>query len=134
MGRTSMEGPVYGAKSLLYYCQRETIGTGSTDVEQGQITVPATEDWYITNVSAYSTTAGTTGSVNVLKGTTTILGSAITLSAGADVKGTITTTPGEDEGKLVAGGSVLSVQATVGATTAATNVQVSVFGYIRYKR
>ena len=92
--------------------------------------VPSDEDWLVTNASVYCTTEAAAATCDLKDDGTSILASAIALSAAAPAAASVTASAGEDEGALIAGGSAITVHLTTGGT-GPTNVQVSVFGYIR---
>lgn len=135
MSRSSFSGPAYGAKALLAVAHISTIGPSVTDSEVAELLVPADEDWYVTNVQAYCTNQGNGGTVDVESPNgTSLLSADITLSTGAAVAGTVNPDPGEDEGKRVAAGTRLHVEASDGAMTAIANLTVYVYGFIRNVR
>lgn len=132
MGTTRFSGPVYGSKALLAVAHISTIGPSVTDSEIAECLVPTGEDWYVTNVQAYCTNQGNGGTVDVESPNgTSLLSANITLTTGAAVAGAVTPDSGEDEGKRVAAGSRLHVEASDGATTAIANLTVYIYGFIR---
>ena len=133
MGTTRFSGPVYGAKSLLVHCSKESVAASVTDLEIFQIDVPADEDWFLTRVHAYCDVQGNAGTVDVEDDGTSVLSANITLVSDDSVEGDVAADGGEDEGKKVAASSVLTIDATNGITTAIEDLQVSVYGYIRKK-
>ena len=131
MGRTSFSGPVYGAKGLLFSSYSPTAQMNTT-AELCEFLVPATEDWYITDLHAYCTATGNEGSIDLESPDgTSLLASNLSLSANAGVQRTLVADAGEDEGKRVAAGARIYVESTVGASTSATGVMINVLGYIR---
>lgn len=131
MGTLRYHGPVYGAKSLLATVTRASVAANASALELLQIDIPSTEDWYITEVYAYCTNQGNGGTVDVKDDAVSVLPAAVTLASNASAKQTCTADGGEDEGKKVAGGSSLTVNASDGATTAIADLVVHVMGYIR---
>lgn len=130
MGRTAFSGPAYGAKCLLAIAHKESIAASVTNLEIFQVDIPAGEDWLITNVSAYCDVQGNGGTCRVLDDGVSIAGT-ITLVSDDAVEAVITKDAAEDEGKAVAAGSVLTVDATNGATTVIEDITVSIWGFIR---
>lgn len=133
-GGDALGGPDYGAKAVLFVAQVGTIATGATSTVIGQLTIPSTEDWYITNWTAFAGNQGANaGVLTLMAGSSAVqAGKTLTLATGADAGATFTPDSGEDEGTKVAGGTVLSVQAATGNTTAASEVTAQVTGYRRY--
>jgi hypothetical protein len=133
-------GPDYGAKHVLRVFHAATIATSSTNALIGSFTIPAvatgvpSEDWYVTDWDAFAVGAGSAAAVlTLLSGAAALqAGKTLTLSAGADVAATFTPDSGEEEGTKVVAGTVLSVQATCGSTTAASEVVVHITGYRRF--
>jgi len=133
-GGDALGGPDYGAKAIVHVAQVGTIATGQTNIVIGQVTIPSTEDWYVTNWSGFAANQGSNAAVlTLMAGSSAVqAGKTLTLVTGSDVGVTFTPGSGEDEGILVPGGTVLSVQAATGNTTAASEVTVNVTGYRRY--
>lgn len=132
MARTEYKGPVYGAITVLSSVSKDTVAISQTDLEVFQMDVPADEDWFVTRVSAYCDDAGTVAAtVDVEDDGVSILSSVITLVSDDAVERAITADPGEDEGKKVAAGSVLTVDVTSGATTGPSDITVTIEGYRR---
>lgn len=129
MGRTNFSGPVTGAQGLLCVAHIDSAAAGG-DTEILDLDVPADEDWYVTHARGWCTLTGNAGSVAIKDDGSSI--STITLAATDSASGTVTADP-DEVGKLVAASSVLTVVATVGATTAATDITVHIYGYIRRK-
>lgn len=134
MGRTSFSGPAYGAKSLITTVTRASIAPSSSNLELLEITLPLTEDWMITEVRAYCSNQGNGGTVDVTDDAVTILPTPLALVTAAGATAVLAADGGEDEGKRVAAGSVLRVLANDGITTAAADVVVNVYGFIRNAR
>lgn len=164
MGKTAFDGPVYGAKSLLWSYGPIVSDTPSSAAntsglyKNGSIrVVPAYEDWYVTEFYGSFSTCSSLGAHSlILKsegGSTTILprlnapgnGStrAQTIATAAtaatstteQVLVTVTSDPGEYEGKWVPAGSTLRVvYSHVGSTTAEViTAGWQVMGYIRFR-
>jgi hypothetical protein len=156
MGKTAFDGPVYGAKSLLW-----TYGpfadTHSTGASTGLLNanalrvVPNYEDWYITEIqhaastnSSVANTHGlyvkseggsTTGIVRANGGVSTATQTlySATSPAGSTTWNTstlVTATAGEYEGRWVPAGSTIRLVSS--GVSVMGNVQVNVMGYIRY--
>lgn len=133
MGLTSMSGPVYGAKQTLFSVYRHAVITAQSALEVFEIAVPTTEDWLVSRVAVYCVAAGSAAAgVDVQDDGASILTGVITATAGAPAYGVPTATGGEDEGKIVAAGSAVTVKVTTGTTTAAGELTVIVEGYRRY--
>lgn len=131
MGLTEFSGPVYGAIGILAIANLDPIGPSVTDSEIFQIDVPSDEDWYLTRVAAFCTDQGNAGAIDVEDDGASVLASSLVLVTGDSVEVAIVADSGEDMGKRVAAGSSLTVDATVGATTPATDVTVTIEGYKR---
>lgn len=129
MGQTSFAGPVFGAYGLLAVGHVDSAAAAG-DTEILELDVPTDTDWYVVATRGHCATTGNAGSVAIKDDGTTI--STITLAAADSASGTLTPTAGES-GKLVEAGSAVTFVATVGATTAATDVTIHVYGYIRRK-
>ena len=131
MGRTSFSGPVYGAKGNLISCYYATVPMNAT-TELCEVLVPSGEDWYITDLHAFCTHQGNAGDIDIESPNgTSLLASDLALSANAGVNKTLVADGGEDEGKRVASGARIHIEADVGATTSATGVMINVLGYVR---
>lgn len=133
-GGDALGGPDYGAKALLAVFQVGTIATGATSTVIGKVTVPSTEDWYITDWAAFCTAQGSAAGVLTLVAASAAVqaGKTLTLVTNDQIAATFTPDSGEDEGTKVAGGVALTVQAATGNTTAVSEVTVQVSGYRRY--
>ena len=133
-GGDALGGPDYGAKALLAVFQVGTIATGATNTVIGKVTVPSTEDWYVTDWAAFCTNQGSAAGVLTLLSAAAALqaGKTLTLVTNDQVSATFTADSGEDEGTKVAGGVALSAQAATGNTTAVSEVTVQISGYRRY--
>lgn len=154
MGKTAFDGPLYGAKALLWsygpFADTHSTGasTGLLNTNSVRV-VPSYEDWMITEVvamaSTNSTTAGhglylkseggsTTGIVraNGQVSTATQTIASFTTGASSVFNGstTVAATAGEYEGLWVPAGSTLRLVSS-GVSVMGT-VQVNVMGYIRY--
>lgn len=133
-GGDALGGPDYGAKAVLAVFQVSTIATGKTNSLVGKVVIPSTEDWYITDWSAFCVTQGTNaGVLTLLAGASAVQASkTLTLVSGDAAAATFTPDSGEDEGVRVAGGTAISTTAATGNTTAVSEVTVQVSGYRRY--
>ena len=134
MARTNFSGPTYGGEQILAQAQATSTSQAAdaSAVEFYETTVPTTEDWYVTRAKAYCTLVGNGSTMDVQDDGTTVLATAVTLvAAGPSTGGTVTADQGE-VGKRVAAGSALTFKQTNGATTAATNGVLTVYGYKRY--
>jgi hypothetical protein len=153
MGKTAFAGPVYGAKSLLWtygpYADVHSTGasTGLLNTNAVRV-VPSYEDWYITEVAAYTSTnstaaghgiylkseGGSTTGIVRLDGVSTVSQTLASFTTGASSvftgSTTVAATAGEYEGKWVPAGSTLRIVSS--GVSVAGNVQLQVMGYIRF--
>jgi len=132
MGKTAFNGPVYGAKAALFSGFRQVVSSATT-LTVASITVPSYEDWVVTELIAHCSSC-TTGvaRLSVLDDSTN-LGTATFVSTSAAVVTTITADAGEYEGKVVAAGSVLTVDAVPGSSALPMgSVQWVVRGFTRF--
>lgn len=151
MGKTAFSGPVYGAKDQLV----SYAGTPSSGASTALIcswVVPAYEDWVVTELLAYCSTASSGGNTLTLKsegGSTTIAPRAdapgngstraathITATLGGSTTGNFsgaaTADAGSYEGSWVPAGSTLRLLLSSCANPIA-NLNVSVRGYTRFR-
>lgn len=128
MGRTSFDGPVYGALGILAQMYVDTVAVSQTDLENFEVTVPADEDWYVTRIYAYTTLAGTAAAtVDVEDDTVSLMSANITLVTNASTQGTLS-----PAAPRIAASSAVTFDVTTGATTAPLDITVTVEGYRRY--
>ena len=133
MGRTSFSGPVYGGVGLLHVVAKDSVATAQTDLEINEVRLPDDEDWFVTRVQAYCDDAGSAAAaLDVEDDGDSILSGALTLTSDSSVVSVPTTDPGEDAGKRVAAGSLLTVDITTGNTSGPADVQITIVGYRRY--
>lgn len=158
MGWTRYSGPVYGAKSLLktFYA-----GTGAQNTStalaypNATVTIPAYEDWYVTEVCAALSTCSSSANAVSLKiegGSTTIpprakavgngstraatitsfspLNPASTSTTAAHTRNIVTADAGEQEGFWCPAGSSLRLVSS--GASAPGGLAVDVYGYIRW--
>ena len=131
MGITRFSGPVYGALGILATAHTTSIATSASAAEFYEVTVPASEDWYVTSAQAYCTNQGNAATVDVQDDGASIFGAAMTLvTNGPSTGGTITNDQTE-EGKKIAASSAVTFKGTNGITTAAANVTVVLYGWRR---
>jgi hypothetical protein len=140
MGRTAFSGPVYGAKSLLFYANESVAGSSARHVI-GQIVVPPGQDWYVTDLHCMRTSTNSTevtfavlddSSRSGRASSQVIADATIRSSLALQVASTAPTpTGGEFEGVWVQSGSTLAL--TVFSSVAASSGnQAWMYGYIRY--
>jgi hypothetical protein len=154
MGKTAYDGPVYGAKSLMWtygpFADTHSTGasTGLLNANAVRV-VPPYEDWFITEVqvavSTNSTTAGhglylkseggsTTGILRPGSYPSTVSQTIASFTTGTSSVFTGSTTvaksAGEYEGLYVPAGSTLRLVSS--GVSVMGNVQVNVMGYIRF--
>lgn len=135
MGKTSFDGPVFGSKSLLWSVQHDRAQGSTVAVTMGSITVPAGEDWLITDLHVYRGSTHSTASVVVLTDDSTAVGDVAIASSLAGVAGSTTVVKDADEyiGKRVASGSVLALTVHDGGSSlASAGWQAWVYGYPRW--
>lgn len=152
MGKTAFKGPVYGAKGLLAkYSMGAVTSSGASSALVASWIVPAGEDWFITEISGYCSTASSGGNTVTIKsegGSTTGASrdwgsgsnSTIAQTVGTLTWGTSTTGPvvsivtasaGEYEGKWVPTGS--TVRAVLSSVlNPIANLNISLRGYPRF--
>ena len=141
MGKTSFQGPVYGAKSLLWAVHRDNqlpAANDTTTVTLAQVRVPAYEDWFVTEFKAFRGSSGSTAvttTYTLTDDSTTVA----TLATASSVAGLmLSTTPaadaGEYEGVRVVANSTLAITLGHGGSSAAISSDVTcwVYGYVRY--
>jgi|SRR5712671_2959983 len=128
--RASVKGPLRGSYGLLASGSL-TLAATTLTTNINVVTVPASEDWFMTSVSAYAGTAGSAaGVVDVLDDGVSVLPATLTLATTGTSK-LCTASTGEDEGIKVATGSVVRMTVLASATTAPGNIMVQVYGYTR---
>lgn len=135
MGKTSYSGPVFGAKSLLWSFQADRAQGSTVAVTLGAITVPAGEDWLITDLHVYRGSTHSTAAVITLLDDSTSLATIAVTSSGAGVSGNTAVTKDTDEyiGKRVATGSVMEITVHDGGSSlASAGWQGWVYGYPRW--
>ena len=137
MGKTSFNGPVYGAKSLIWQGNYNSTIALSTSAATtfSKCRVPAYETWLVTELQVYrGSTHSTTTVVALLDDSTVVANVAITSSlAGSIGSTTPTPTPGEYEGVEVAANSTLALTLQEGTSSiAGQDLTASVYGYIRF--
>lgn len=135
MGKTSYEGPVYGAKSLLWQVSSKDVANSTTPNQVAAITVPAGQDWYVTDFHVFrGSTHSTAFTATLTDDSTTVSTVPITSSLGGQMGSTIVTpTAGEFEGQRIAAGSSVSFNVHNGGSSVASSAVFGwVYGYIRY--
>ena len=151
MGLSRKSGPAYGSKSLLASASIATTSTGASTALVASWIVPVYEDWFITEISGYCSTASSGGNVLTIKsegGSTTAAGrdwgggsnstkaqTIVTATWGASTTGPILATPtataGEYEGVWVPAGSTVRALLSV-SSNAMTNLNISLRGFPRF--
>jgi hypothetical protein len=135
MGKTSYDGPVFGAKSLLWSVQHDRAQGSTVAVTMGSITVPAGEDWLVTDLMVYRGSTHSTASVVALTDDSTQIADVAVTSSLAGVGGSTAVAKDTDEyiGKKVATGSVLALTVHDGGSSlASAGWQAWVYGYPRW--
>lgn len=152
MGVTRYKGPVYGAKGVLaHFSAAAVTSSGASTALVASWVVPSYEDWFITEVTGYCSTASSGGNTITIKsegGSTTAAGrdwgdgsnstkaqTVVTATWGGSttgpILGTATATAGESEGKWVPAGS--TVRALLSSVlNPIANFNVSLRGYTRW--
>ena len=134
MGKTAFGGPVFGAKQSLLAVGPVSASTGSSANFYG-VVVPPGEDWYITDLSVYRNSTGSTDlAISVLDDSTNVL--SVTANGSSIVfgnTGRATPTSGEYQGVQVASGSTVTLAHSSHAGPNA-NLCVVVSGYRRWVR
>lgn len=132
MGKTAFSGPVFGAKQTLLSVGPFEASSGASTTIYAGVVIPSGEDWYATEVSLYKGSTGSTGFVAVVrKGSTALSSQAITSSAVASARAIVTADAGEYEGKRLASGSTVTVEA-LSPTVPTSLVTVVVSGFRRF--
>lgn len=133
MGKTSYEGPVFGAKQLLWSITANQTA-GSTAL--AAIVVPPGEDWLITHFHGYHGSTHSTATVlNLLDDSTTVGSLAFTSSlAGATGSTAVLKDAGEYIGQKVLSGSTLTIAIGGSSATASDGWQAWVYGYPRWRQ
>lgn len=149
MGLTRFSGPVYGAKATLWSYGPVTLTTNASSQLETSITVPAGEDWMVTDVWCNCSTCSSAGNRFSIKsegGSTvgivriqgmlpsTVAQTVYTVDAGTSTTlhdyQSITPTAGHFEGLYVPAGSTLRFASTGVNPQAKVNFKVN--GYIRF--
>jgi hypothetical protein len=132
MGKTSFSGPVFGAKQSLIDCGPVSASTGSSAVFYGVI-VPAGEDWFLTDISLYRNSTGSTNLAISVQDDSTTIGSVDIggSSVAAGNKATFTPDSGEYQGTKVLSGSTITLSHSSHAGPNA-NLCVQISGFRRY--
>lgn len=110
MGKTSYQGPVYGAKETLWSAGPIAPSTGVVAVCAGTI-VPSGEDWYVTELSMWRNSTGSTNLVMTLLDDSSAVGTVGVGGSSATAASAITVLPtdsGEFEGTKIAAGSTIT--------------------------
>jgi len=131
MGKTAFNGPVYGAKSLLWSVQADNLPISTAAQTVASITVPPGEDWVITDFAVFRGSSGSTDfTARLVDDSTAIASVAITSSAASGSGSTrLAKTDGEYTGTLVAEGSVLSFTVQNGNSSAVGSSAVYGWAY-----
>jgi hypothetical protein len=132
MGKTSFSGPVFGAKQSLIDCGPVSASTGSSAVFYGVI-VPAGEDWFLTDLSLYRNSTGSTNLTISVQDDSTTIGSVDIggSSIAAGNKAIFTADSGEFQGTKVLSGSTITLSHSSHAGPNA-NLCVQISGFRRY--
>lgn len=155
MGKTAFSGPVYGAKSLLFRCGPSAAATTNASTVNafaqpgyGRITVPAYEDWFVTEAYLVCSTASTVANAQQWKlkvegGSTTLprgggdstnAATILTIASGGssnvEKRGIAAVTAGEYEGTWCPAGSTIR---WVSSYADAPSLPVmGVYGFVRF--
>lgn len=141
MGKTAFQGPVYGAKSLLWTAHRDNqlpAANDTTTVTIASVRVPVYENWLVTEFRGYRGSSGSTTATTTwnLTDDSTVIASLVTASsaAGLMLSTTLTPTAGEYEGVEVLANSTLAWTIGHGGSSVAVSSDVTAwaYGYIRF--
>lgn len=152
MGKTAFSGPVYGAKGVLAtYSASAISSSGASTAMVASWIVPVYEDWFVTEITAYCSSASSGGNTITVKseggstagasrtwgdGSNSTKAQTIgTATWGTATSGPITTavaaSAGEYEGRWVPGGS--TVRAVLSSVTnQIANLNIGLRGYVRF--
>lgn len=133
MGKTAFAGPAYGSKATLFGMSALAVSSGASTTVYASAIVPPGEDWYLTEVSAFRGSTGSTGFAAVVRDDSTTVSSQALASSLAAASNLTILTPdaGEYEGVRVASGSTVTIELT-SPTVASANVSVNVYGFRRW--
>jgi hypothetical protein len=127
MGKTSMSGPVFGAKATLM--DYTLVSAASSGAVAGTI-VPPGEDWYATDLSFYRASTGlSTFAVSLVDDSTVLATVMSTAGTAGGWLGSLTPDSGEYQGVKIASGSVVTFSHNSTQTGAVTTV---LSGYRRW--
>lgn len=135
MGKVSVSGPLYGAKSMLWSVSSKDIANSTTPNVVASIIVPAGQDWYATDIHIFRGSTHSTAFVGAFTDDSTTIGSVSITSSLAGVTGAsiVTPTAGEFEGQRIAAGSSVSFTVHNGGSSVASSAIFGwLYGYIRY--
>jgi hypothetical protein len=135
MGKTAFSGPAFGAKSLLWAIPYINSTNSTSAITVAQVTVPAGEDWYITNFHGFRGSTHSTALVLTLTDDSTSIATLAFTSSGAAASASTRLTPdaGEYDGVRVLTGSVLAMTLhNGGSSVASSGVHAWVYGYPRW--
>jgi hypothetical protein len=140
MGKTAYAGPVYGAKSALWNPFVLVVSSGGATQTVAMTRVPTYEEWYVTEVLAQCSTSSTgaaaassVANVQFKANGSTLHTPLIFQNTNTVAMVTVTPTPGEYEGRLIAAGSTITFVAAGGDTAVAMgSLRGELRGYIRF--
>lgn len=151
MGLSRKSGPVYGAKSLLASASIATTSSGASTLLAASWVVPVYEDWFITEITGYCSSASSGGNTLTIKSEGGSTSAALrdwgagsnstkaqtigTATWGTSTTGPILSTPaataGEYEGVWVpAGSTVRAVLSSV--VNPIANLNIGIRGFARF--
>jgi hypothetical protein len=132
MGKTAYSGPLFGGKATLFSVGPVAASTGSSAVFAG-VVVPRGEDWYVTDLSVFRGSTGSSNLVISLHDDSTLIGSlgggGSTIAFGASTR--FTPDSGEYQGVRVLTDSTLTLSHSSHAGPNAL-LTVVVSGYRRW--
>ena len=138
MGITRFSGPAYGAKATLLTGYQAVISSGAGNGISSTtniFTIPAGEDWYATELSAFRKSTGSTGMACALLDDSTVVATATINSSLADASTTVTITAdgGEYEGTRLAAGSVIAFRVTTSSVcSTSSDLTMTLRGFTRW--
>lgn len=140
MGKTAFSGPVYGAKCALWNPFVLKVSSGATTQQVAMTRVPTYEEWYVTEAlfqcstcSTGAAAASSVANVQFKANNSTLMAPQIFQNTNTVVLVTLTPTPGEYEGRLIAAGSTITLVAAGGDTAVAMeSLRAELRGYIRF--
>jgi hypothetical protein len=147
MGKTAFNGPVYGAKSLLWSHSLATGSTGASTTLIAATVIAPYEDWYVTEVKASFSTGSSAGNSFIFKSEggssglpryqgqpSTVAQTMATINSGTSTSlnavTTVTASAGEYEGLYVPAGSTVRVVSS--GVNGVSKLNIGIWGFVRF--